>query len=465
MPLKGPKVKFLSLLPSGTSPGGSESRNDTPDSSQKQPSSFSQLVKSSLVLGSRSRSASPSSLNRQSNPSVSSFASIPSSSSSSLSSPGSAIHPTSNDSNPIKPTTQSSSNTAKNQLSNSTTSISRQHHHHHHSGILSAIMAFPSSSSSSLKSASSVSSINSSIKHRSTRSAMNIDIASASPPHESATAPTSYSESSSSSSSSSSISNHRRNQSAIGSSASLKQDTSHQSQPPTSPPLFAVSARFPLQINSNHSTVSRQPSLKQDFYHPNIVQSRRSSLNTSQHKPYPASSSLRSPPLTAVDNSDSQPDDKPVQKVPHKFPHKSDQTPRQQSSQQSLRPPAVINFHEHKLPSPSPSSPRLDSSPGYSRSPSVPSSPNSSAVKETNKVIITSDPVSGRKFLNKYEIIRELGRGQHGKVKLAIDTETDEQVVSFFFIYFTLFSISIFTMSLTNVCFSLNFLLGNQNCR
>lgn len=51
-----------------------------------------------------------------------------------------------------------------------------------------------------------------------------------------------------------------------------------------------------------------------------------------------------------------------------------------------------------------------------------------SKVKETNRISLTYDPVSKRKVLNTYEIIRELGQGQHGKVKLAKDINTGECV-------------------------------------
>ena len=51
-----------------------------------------------------------------------------------------------------------------------------------------------------------------------------------------------------------------------------------------------------------------------------------------------------------------------------------------------------------------------------------------SKVKETNKISLTYDPVSKRKILNTYEIIKELGQGQHGKVKLAKDINTNEFV-------------------------------------
>ncbi|ODQ83070.1 hypothetical protein BABINDRAFT_164780 [Babjeviella inositovora NRRL Y-12698] len=49
-------------------------------------------------------------------------------------------------------------------------------------------------------------------------------------------------------------------------------------------------------------------------------------------------------------------------------------------------------------------------------------------VKETKHVSLEYDPISKRKVLNTYEIIRELGRGQHGKVKLAKDLVANEFV-------------------------------------
>lgn len=53
---------------------------------------------------------------------------------------------------------------------------------------------------------------------------------------------------------------------------------------------------------------------------------------------------------------------------------------------------------------------------------------SSEDVKETHHLSIAYDPESGRKMLNRYEIIRQLGRGQHGKVKLARNLETGEYV-------------------------------------
>lgn len=46
----------------------------------------------------------------------------------------------------------------------------------------------------------------------------------------------------------------------------------------------------------------------------------------------------------------------------------------------------------------------------------------------TNKVKIKRDGVNGRKTINQYEIIEELGRGRRSKVKLARNTETGEKV-------------------------------------
>ena len=46
------------------------------------------------------------------------------------------------------------------------------------------------------------------------------------------------------------------------------------------------------------------------------------------------------------------------------------------------------------------------------------------APKETHVADVDVDPVSGRKLINHYEIIDELGRGTHGKVKLGRDLKT-----------------------------------------
>ncbi|KAK1967670.1 kinase-like protein [Colletotrichum sublineola] len=49
-------------------------------------------------------------------------------------------------------------------------------------------------------------------------------------------------------------------------------------------------------------------------------------------------------------------------------------------------------------------------------------------VRETHKAMIDSDSITGRKLINQYEVIEEIGRGMHGKVKLARNLETGENV-------------------------------------
>jgi [calcium/calmodulin-dependent protein kinase] kinase len=46
----------------------------------------------------------------------------------------------------------------------------------------------------------------------------------------------------------------------------------------------------------------------------------------------------------------------------------------------------------------------------------------------THKALVDLDMMTGRKSINQYEVIEELGRGVHGKVKLARNTETGENV-------------------------------------
>ncbi|EGW35605.1 uncharacterized protein SPAPADRAFT_64707 [Spathaspora passalidarum NRRL Y-27907] len=53
---------------------------------------------------------------------------------------------------------------------------------------------------------------------------------------------------------------------------------------------------------------------------------------------------------------------------------------------------------------------------------------HSSPVKETNRVLLEYDPINRRKVLNTYEILREIGRGEHGKVKLAKDLINNDYV-------------------------------------
>ncbi|ORX73486.1 Pkinase-domain-containing protein [Anaeromyces robustus] len=48
-------------------------------------------------------------------------------------------------------------------------------------------------------------------------------------------------------------------------------------------------------------------------------------------------------------------------------------------------------------------------------------------VKETNTMVRDYDPKTGRKMINNYVVVREVGRGCHGKVKLVYDIDTNEQ--------------------------------------
>lgn len=52
------------------------------------------------------------------------------------------------------------------------------------------------------------------------------------------------------------------------------------------------------------------------------------------------------------------------------------------------------------------------------------------APKETHVADVDVDPVSGRKLINHYEIVDELGRGTHGKVKLGRDLQTENTHVA-----------------------------------
>ncbi|KAF4984534.1 hypothetical protein FZEAL_310 [Fusarium zealandicum] len=49
-------------------------------------------------------------------------------------------------------------------------------------------------------------------------------------------------------------------------------------------------------------------------------------------------------------------------------------------------------------------------------------------IYRTHKALIDSDTITGRKHINQYEVIEEIGRGMHGKVKLARNLDTGENV-------------------------------------
>lgn len=67
-------------------------------------------------------------------------------------------------------------------------------------------------------------------------------------------------------------------------------------------------------------------------------------------------------------------------------------------------------------------------SPSRTSTPVLTHTSSHTSVKETSYVNLDYDPVSGRTTLNTYEVIKELGRGQHGKVKLGRDLTSGEYV-------------------------------------
>lgn len=58
----------------------------------------------------------------------------------------------------------------------------------------------------------------------------------------------------------------------------------------------------------------------------------------------------------------------------------------------------------------------------------VPVSPKPPTVKETHQVYLEYDRITRRRVLNTYEILLEIGRGEHGKVKLAKDLALNQLV-------------------------------------
>lgn len=89
--------------------------------------------------------------------------------------------------------------------------------------------------------------------------------------------------------------------------------------------------------------------------------------------------------------------------------------------------------HTGSTPVPLRSSDSTGGATGSRASPATNTSPSSrmslsSSVRETNRVSLEYDPILKRKVLNTYEILSEIGHGEHGKVKLARDLVRDELV-------------------------------------
>ncbi|KAF9939617.1 hypothetical protein BGZ67_009197 [Mortierella alpina] len=151
-----------------------------------------------------------------------------------------------------------------------------------------------------------------------------------------------------------------------------------------------------------------------------IEEARRSSMEKwlplDQHHPFEG--------RTSFENMDSRRRDP--------FPTSSS-TP--QFSASAPKPSSRFSFIHSPVPtSPStnrPSHQRSNTTPmhahGFGTSPgrSV-TSPSPQPVKETHTMMKDYDPMTGNKMINKYMVVRELGRGVHGKVKLCRDTVTNE---------------------------------------
>lgn len=258
--------------------------------------------------------------------------------------------------------------------------------------------------------------------------------------------------------------NAQSSRSAIGLSSSKKEDSSSLNdrpctssrsncgqkqpigQPPTNTNVYG--SKFPLPLNSassfssiNSSASARSPSSFNNYSHQNdsvtssasnspylssTTHSRNASFSNQPHSKSSYSNStaaLRAPHLSSDRNPSSSLSD-----INSKLETFAQKKP-------SMLQPAY-NFNQNQSSQlqrqPSNESNRPDSASSAASSCSIPSSPTSSTVKETNYININIDPVSGHKLINTYEILSELGRGQHGKVKLARNIETSELVVSIF---------------------------------
>ncbi|KAI5962851.1 hypothetical protein CANMA_003626 [Candida margitis] len=87
------------------------------------------------------------------------------------------------------------------------------------------------------------------------------------------------------------------------------------------------------------------------------------------------------------------------------------------------QPPSALSHVQSSLVSPSHSQVNFN----INSRPTTPSGYNS-PVKETKHVLLEYDPMTKRKVLNTYEILKEIGKGEHGKVKLAKDLINKELV-------------------------------------
>ncbi|KAI9490109.1 kinase-like domain-containing protein [Zychaea mexicana] len=141
----------------------------------------------------------------------------------------------------------------------------------------------------------------------------------------------------------------------------------------------------------------------------------RSSMRRSNGYPsvYPTTTTVTSP---TNDHEQSQPSSGLTERIrKFSFSRQPHTTTNNNNNSQLLHP---INNSSQVQQSSTPSSPRLP----------PPLLHQQNDVVMTNTINKDYDPATGNKVINKYMIIKEIGRGVHGKVKLAEDIETGELV-------------------------------------
>ncbi|CAK9441184.1 uncharacterized protein LODBEIA_P50530 [Lodderomyces beijingensis] len=177
----------------------------------------------------------------------------------------------------------------------------------------------------------------------------------------------------------------------VGAVAKTTQPPSEQQQPSITSPVVP---RPELCVNGNHSPTGKSSHQQQ--------QQKTTSLNSQQDRASQQCSPFSSPKASNPENL-IQLDN--LSAVPSTIRLRADST---FSAQDSLR------LHMNHLRSRG-----LEDS----RSSSFfnPATRFSTPVRETKHVLLEYDPITRRKVLNTYEILREIGRGEHGKVKLAKD--------------------------------------------
>lgn len=91
-------------------------------------------------------------------------------------------------------------------------------------------------------------------------------------------------------------------------------------------------------------------------------------------------------------------------------------------------PPTPVSSPSLYTPPPPENSRKLDNGPHLHPSQYRQQAEQAQPVRETHLLDLDYDPISGRKIINHYAIIDEIGRGVHGKVKLGTDMDTGELV-------------------------------------